>query len=196
MSSAPPPWSGINTGHSALLLRSTLLLRYQKNSSGNISCSCGLTCLSRSHKEGDSYSPPAKMRQVEIPCLVVYEELWVVDEVKTMPLAARPHSPAWLVVWQYARLGNFTQQQSLTCLTLGFVWGPSHIITIQFLDILFHYGCKSVSLGGVGVKKIGLKDGRVEQLTGTGPSLLNAIRWFIRVLDVKTLCFAILLSNA
>ena len=53
-----------------------------------------------------------------------------------------------------------------------------------------------MSLGGVGVKKIGLKDGRVEQLTGTGPSLLNAIRWFIRVFDVKTLCFAILLSNA
>ena len=85
--------------------------------------SCGLTCLSRSHKEGDSYSPAAKMRQVEISCLV-YGELWVVDEVKTMPLAARPHSPAWLVVWQYARLGNTTQQQSLTCLTLGFVWGP------------------------------------------------------------------------
>ena len=63
------------------------------------------------------------MRQVEIPCLV-YGELWVVDEVKTMPLAARPHSPAWLVVWQYARLGNTTQQQSFTCLAHGFALGP------------------------------------------------------------------------
>jgi len=102
--------------------------------------SCGLTCLSRSHKEVDSYSPAANMRQVEISCLV-YGEQWVVDEVKTMPLAARPHSPAWLVVWQYARLGNTTQQQSFTCLALGFALGPYPTlsqINFRYLISLWH----------------------------------------------------------